>query len=43
MISIIKATIELAKEFGTLRSPAELYILAAGIWFVGYGIGSLFG
>jgi GH24 family phage-related lysozyme (muramidase) len=43
MISIIKRTIELVKEFGTLRSPAEAYIFAAGVWFVGYGIGSLLG
>jgi hypothetical protein len=43
MIDVIKETIELVKEFGTLKSPVEVYIFTAGVLFVGYGIGSIFG
>ncbi len=43
MISIVKETIELAKEFGTLKSPVEVYIFVAGVWLSGAVVGALLG
>jgi len=43
MISIIKETIELTKEFVLLRSPMEVYIFVGGVWLTGVGIGALLG
>lgn len=43
MISIVKETLELAKEFATLKSPVEVYIFVAGVWLTGVGIGAILG
>lgn len=43
MISIVKETAELAKEFATLKSPVEVYIFVAGVWLSGVVIGALLG
>ena len=43
MISIVKETLELTKEFATLKSPVEVYIFVAGVWLTGVGIGAILG
>ena len=43
MLSIIKETIELTKEFATLKSPIEVYIFVGAVWLTGVGVGSLLG
>ena len=43
MLSIIKETLELVKEFATLKSPMEVYIFIGGVWLIGVGIGTLLG
>tara|TARA_R110000823_G_C15688063_1_gene475042 strand:+ start:54 stop:248 length:195 start_codon:yes stop_codon:yes gene_type:complete len=43
MINTIKETIELAKEFVSLKSPVEVYIFTGGVWLIGVGIGTLLG
>lgn len=39
MLSIIKETLELTKEFATLKSPIEVYIFVGGVWISGMAIG----
>jgi len=39
MLSIIKETLELTKEFITLKSPIEVYIFVGGVWLTGLAIG----
>jgi len=39
MLSIIKETLELTKEFVTLKSPVEVYIFVGGVWLSGLAIG----
>jgi hypothetical protein len=39
MLSIIKETLELTKEFATLKSPIEVYIFVGGVWLTGLAIG----
>ena len=43
MLSIIKETLELVKEFVTLKSPVEVYIFIGGVWLTGVGVGTLLG
>jgi hypothetical protein len=43
MLSIIKETLELVKEFVTLKSPMEVYIFIGGVWLTGVGVGTLLG
>lgn len=43
MLSIIKETYELTKEFVTLKSPIEVYIFVGGVWLSGVCVGSLLG
>lgn len=39
MISIIKESIELVKEFVSLKSPMEVYIFTGGVWLTGVILG----
>lgn len=43
MLSIIKETLELTKEFATLKSPIEVYIFVGIVWIGGLAIGTSIG
>jgi len=43
MLSIIKETLELTKEFATLKSPIEVYIFVGIVWIGGLAIGASIG